>query len=178
MILDRENIRFNVLRNALYHTARRRSLQRWNRIFNFVVLILGASAVGDVLAGFGVEQALVGLAVAVISALQLVFDFGAQAAEHQRLQRDYYALLADIEAAVEDSETKRAEWNSRMIRITGDEPPVLRAIDAKAYNDAADALEFDRGQRLIIPFHQLLLGGLFAFEGHQFVKVCERNAKR
>ncbi|KAF0674413.1 hypothetical protein PMES_03290, partial [Profundibacterium mesophilum KAUST100406-0324] len=34
-----ELIRFNVLRNALYHTARRRALERINRSFNLLVLL-------------------------------------------------------------------------------------------------------------------------------------------
>ena len=173
MIPDRDNIRFNVLRNALYHTARRGSLERWNRVFNLLVVVLGAAAVGDVLARFNVEQAYVGMAVAFIGALQLVFDFGRQARDHQVLQRDYYSLLADIEGTIDASEPKRAEWYSRMIRITGDEPPVLRAVDARAYNDAADALELPRGERLHVPFLHRMLSGVFAFSGAEYKKRSE-----
>jgi hypothetical protein len=172
---DRENIRFNVLRNALYHTARRRTLERWNRIFNFLVVVLGATAVGDFLVRFEIQQSDVGMAVAVIGALQLVFDFGRQSRDHQSLQRDYYALLADIEATVEDSDEIRAQWFSRMIKITGDEPPTLRALDAKAYNDALDAMELPRSERLHIPFMQRRLGSIFSFDGYQYKKIMELN---
>ena len=37
MTPDRNGIRFNVLRNVLYHTARRRVLERTNRLFNCAV---------------------------------------------------------------------------------------------------------------------------------------------
>jgi hypothetical protein len=173
MFADRENIRFNVLRNALYHTARRRVLERWNRWLNFLVIILGAAAVGDILSDYGVQQSYVGMAVAIIGALQLVFDFGRQARDHQGLQRDYYALLADIEATVDDSDTKCAEWHSRLVRISSDEPPTLRAIDAKAYNDAADAMELPRGERLRIPVVHSWFGGLVAFDGYEYKKRSE-----
>lgn len=177
MTPDRDNIRFNVLRNALYHTARRRSLERLNRVFNFAVVVLGAAAVGDSLARFGIEGHWLALAIAVIGALQLVLDFGRQARDHQALQRDYYALLADIEAAPEADTLQCASWYSRMIRITADEPPTLRAIDAKAYNDAIDATElFGRDQRLHVPFHHRLLGGFIGFEGRGYAKLAEIDA--
>lgn len=177
MTPDRENIRFNVLRNALYHTARRRALERWNRSFNFLVIILGAAAFGDALQAVNIPGAWAGLAVAVIGALQLVFDFGRQARDHQTLQRDYYTLLADIEATPADDPEKCAEWYSAMIRITADEPPVFRAIDAKAYNDALDATEaFDRSERLVVPLMHRVLSGVFAFEGFNYPKECEKRA--
>lgn len=173
MIPERENIRFNVLRNALYHTARRRALERINRWFNFLVVILGAAAVGDIFAKYGIPQSYMGLAVAVIGAMQLVFDFGRQARDHQGLQRDYYRLLADIEASVDDGEAARANWYSRMIQITADEPPTFRALEAKAYNDAADAMELPRGERLHVPFWHRRVGGVLAFDGTEFRKVSE-----
>ncbi|MFZ5749879.1 MAG: hypothetical protein ACOY5U_02315 [Pseudomonadota bacterium] len=174
MTPDRENIRFNVLRNALYHTARRRTFERRDRFFNFLVVVLGTAAAADALAAFDVSQVWIGLAVAVIGALQLVFDFGGLARLHTALQRDYYLLLADIEANPDASAKQCAGWQSRMIRITADEPPLLRAIDAKAYNDALDATSVEASaERLHIPFRHRLLGGLIPFEGARYSKLSE-----
>ncbi|KAF0674336.1 hypothetical protein, partial [Profundibacterium mesophilum] len=63
------------------------------------------------------------------------------ARDHQTLQRDYYALLAEIDAAVAPDDATMALWHGRMITLSGDEPPTMRAIDAKAYNDALDACD-------------------------------------
>lgn len=159
---ERNLVRFNALRNALYHTARRRTLERWSRLFNFAVVVLGATAVGDFLKDYGQSQQFVGLAVAIIGAMQLVFDFGRQARDHQGLQREYYKLLADIDAAIEPTLENCAEWQSRIILITAEEPPTLKAVDAKAYNDAIDSSgTFDQGQRLVIPLHHRLFGDFF-----------------
>ncbi|MBL4768010.1 MAG: hypothetical protein JKY94_09895 [Rhodobacteraceae bacterium] len=173
MVPDRENIRFNTLRNALYHTARRRRFERWSRIFSFLVVILGAAAIGDLLSGLGIDQKWIGAVVALVGALQLVFDFAGQARMHQALQRDYYHLLADIEAKTDPTEVHCAEWYSKMIRITADEPPFLRAVDAKAYNDAASATEVPPGERLHIPFLHRIFANVFSFEGHDYKKLCE-----
>jgi hypothetical protein len=177
MTPDRANIRFNVLRNALYHSARRRSLERWNRIFNFAVVLLGAAAFGEALRHVGLGPQIIGAALAVIGALQLVLDFGRQARDHQVLQRDYYGLLADIEETPDPTPAQIAAWQGRMIRITADEPPTLRALDAKAYNDALAATEyFPPEERLHIPLHHRLLGSLFPFDGHNYLKQSERAA--
>ena len=179
MTPDRENIRFNTLRNALYHTARRGYFERWNRIFNFLVLILGASAIGNVFAVVGIPLEWVGAAIAVIAALQLVLDFGRQARDHQTLQREYYHLLADIEGTLESGPEHCAEWYSRMIRITADEPPTLRALDAKAYNDALDSIgTLPQEERLWIPFLYRVFGGFYSFEGYNYLKLSEMRTRK
>lgn len=175
---DRENIRFNTLRNALYHSARRRSLERLNRGFNFIVVVLGASAAGDVFAVFGVQQSWTAFVVAIVGAAQLVFDFGRQARDHQALQREYYLLLSQIEAKIDATAEECASWYSQLVKIAADEPPVLRAIDAKAYNDALDTLDLhDASNRLHIPWWQKPLAGFVAFEGARYLKLSERSAK-
>lgn len=173
MQMTADNVRFNALRNALYHTGRRMTFERWNRIFNFLVVVLGAAATGGIITHIGWDPIWPAAAVALVGAAQLVFDFGRSARDHQSLQKEYYNLLADIESEIDPSDDQIATWNSRMTRIAGDEPPTLRALDAKAYNDALDALEFDRGQRLKVPWLHWALGGLIAFDGHTYPKLSE-----
>lgn len=171
-----ENLRVNALRNALYHTDRRKSLEWWNRAFNFAVVVLGAAAVGDVLTRFGITQSTTGVAIAVVAAAQLVFDFGRQARDHQGLQRDYYNVLSEIEECIAPDDQKCASWRARMTKIAGEEPPVLRALDAKAYNAALDALDtFPAGERLYLPFWHLLVGWFYSFPGHHYEKLSERR---
>ncbi|RUX21581.1 hypothetical protein EOA23_25785 [Mesorhizobium sp. M2A.F.Ca.ET.042.01.1.1] len=128
----------------------------------------------DVVHRFGIDQLWVGAAVSFVAAAQLVFDFGRSARDHQALQRDYYNLLADIEESIDPDVAKCASWASRMTRIAGDEPPVLRAMDAKAYNDALDALDsYGAGEHLYIPWYQRFLGGVLSFDGYNYRKLSE-----
>lgn len=168
-----ENIRFNVLRNALYHTARRLKFERQARWINFLIILAGASAMSGVLAWVGLPQSIAGAAAALLGAIQLVFDPMSAARTHQALQRDYYSLLAEIEAETEPDEQRVAQWYSRMVRITGDEPPTMRAVDAKAYNDALDALEMDEGLRLRIPIWHRPLQHYLTFEGYRYLMERE-----
>lgn len=173
MVDEREQLRFNVLRNAIYHTSRRRKLELINRFFNFFVILLGTAAMTDILSLWHVPIQWTGAGVAIVGALQLVFDFGRAARDHQALQRDYYFLLAEIEKGAATPENI-ANWSSQMIRIAGDEPPTLRAADAKAYNEALDALgTYDNDQRLSIPIHHRLFADFFPFGGYQYRKLSE-----
>ncbi|OWV70419.1 hypothetical protein ATY77_16770 [Rhizobium sp. R634] len=175
------DLRFDALRNGLYHTARRMTFERRNRICNFLVIILGAAAMGDAFKpyGFDIQKGWFGASVAIIGAAQLVFDFGGRARDHQSLQKEYYHLLADIEACLSPTDEQVAVWNGRMTRILSDEPPTYRVIDAKAYNDALDSLgNYDRSNRLIIPYSHRLLGSLFTFDGAPYDTIAESGEKK
>lgn len=177
---ERTNLQFNVLRNAIYHTGRRMALERWNRWGNFVTILLGAAAMSDVLRTYDLQshQFLIGGAVAVVGAAQLVFDFGGKARDHQSLQKEYYGLLAEIEEVANPPAEQIAMWRGKMLRIAGDEPPTLRALDAKAYNDAIGATEFPMEERLVIPFWHKVFGQIISFEGHTYQKIWERDEAR
>ena len=169
-----EGLRFNVLRNALYHQERRRWLERTSRFLNLAVILLGTAAVADLLASSGFS-AWIGVAVALTGSLQLVYDFGRRAAEHAMLQRDYFRLLAEIDEDGSDDPAKLARWYAAMLRISGEEAPVMRAVDAIAYNAALDAMELPDGERLRIPFWRQALAHLCAFGGTRFAKMGERR---
>lgn len=171
---DPDNIRFNVLRNALYHTARRRHFEQLSRWLNFAVVVLGTATAASFASIAAAGGAVLGGASAVIGALQLTFDHAGRAREHQILQREYYRLLARIEALAEPTAENIAEWRSEMLLITADEPPTMRAIDAKAYNDAIGATEiYPNSERLHIPAKVSFLGRWFSFDGYDFKKLRE-----
>lgn len=167
------NIRFNVLRNALYHTARRLRFERLNRFMNFAVVLLGAAAFSDILKGLSISQHWIGAAVAAIAAAQLAFDLGGMARTHQQLQRDYYNLLADIEVTIHPDEQQCAQWYASMVRIAADEPPIMRAVDAKAYNDAHASMELHADDRLVIPIRHMVFKNWCSFEGYTYQKFSE-----
>jgi len=175
---ERQNIQFNTLRNALYHTSRRRFFERWNKLFNLVVILLGTATAADLASTIDVPTLVIGGATALVGSLQLVFDLSGQARTHQVLQRDYYGLLADIERTPEASAKQVAEWRARQALITADEPPTLRAIDAKAYNDAMDALELRADERLVVPFFHRLTGQFIPFEGRRYLMFKEHRPER
>ena len=174
MTADAQNFEFNALRNALYHTARRGTFEAWARWLNLMVILLGTATVSDLLAPIGVKIMYIGAATTFIGALQLTFDFSGRACTHQILQRDYYKVLADFQAILTPTDEDIARCNAALTLTMADEPPVMRVIDSKAYNDALDATGyFTKDQRMHIPWWHLPLKNLWSFEGYNYKKVCE-----
>jgi hypothetical protein len=166
--------RFDALRNAIYHTARGRYLTGVNRFYNFLVIVLGAAAVGKVAKIFSIDDYWIELGIVFVATSQLVFDFGGRAATHIFLQKRYYDLLADMEVSRNaDGVEAKKRWSAKLITIAGDEPMPMRALDALAYNAALDAWttnpEVLKEHRLDVPWRYRRLKHFVAFQGTQFV---------
>lgn len=178
--MDRARLQLNVMRNALYHAGQRRRYERYTRWSNFLVIILGASAMADLSRFVEIPGGVIlpGLLTTVLGALQLVFDFGGRARDHQVLQRDYYMLYAEIDQVISPTDEQIAVFASAMSRIAASEPPTMRALDARAYNDALSGLgNWPEGERLHIPFRHRLLGAIQSFDGYQYQTLDERKAR-
>lgn len=140
-----EELEHYALRNALYHTARRQFLERATRLLNFVAIVGGAGTLTDVLSSEW--RIVLGLVITVAAASQLVFDFGTRARDHAILQQRYYSLLSRIQEGGKLTEAQRYAIMGELYRISGDEPPTFRALDAVAYNQATDALLGNDGKQ-------------------------------
>jgi hypothetical protein len=161
--------RFNALRNAIYHVARREYYETINRLLNFLVIILGAGVAGKASKLFHVEELWLEFGVLVFATAQLTFDFASKARTHEFLQRKYNDMLAEMEL---EAEPNPAKWNSKLYAIAGEEPMPMRALDALAYNAALDATTSDpavkRENRLRVPFCHRLLRQFVARDGYEY----------
>lgn len=169
----RARIRQDLLRNALYHSYRRRFFDSAIRWSNFATILLGASAALNFLGQFGVNSVVIGMAVAVVGALQLVFDLSGRANEHRQFQKEYYRLLAAVPEPDSFTAEDCTNLARRIAELSAEEPPTLRALDAIAYNDAIAALgDFDIAtQRLRVPFLHARLAGMLSFTGANYRPV-------
>src|SRR5215203_3370112 len=143
---SKDDLRFDAMRNAIYHTARRQYLDSLNRWLNFVIIVAGTAAAGDLGKQFGVEAAYLAGLTALAGTLQLVFDFSGRARTHEFLQRRYYELIAAISEPRGEEQIPR--WEAELNRLYSEEPPPMRALDAIAYNAACDSLGFGHGKRV------------------------------
>jgi hypothetical protein len=161
--------KFDALRNAIYHVARKNYFDLLNRILNFLVIILGASVAGKAAKLLHVEESLLEFAVLIVATAQLTFDFGYRARSHEILQKDYYKMLAEIEL---DPMPDQKRYDAKLFTIAADEPMPLRALDALAYNAALDATTSDPDvrsrNRLHIPLFHRLFRHFIAFHAHQY----------
>jgi hypothetical protein len=168
------NVRFDALRNAVYHASRRRFFELLSRSLSFLVVVSGTAAVASV-AGWDPRWPAAG--AAVIGALQLVFDFNGRARLHERLQQKYFELISAVDKKLSPSEADVAQWRSDLGIIYADEPPPMKALDAIAYNKACDSLGCPDG-RLPVNWWQWLMQQVFPFSNTDFGTEKSAQATR
>lgn len=170
--------KFDALRNAIYHTARKQFYDSLNRLLNFLVIIFGAGVAGKVSALFHVEELWLEFGVLIFATAQLTFDFGYKARTHEFLQRKYNEMLAEIEL---EATLDAARWRSKLYTVASDEPMPMRALDAVAYNAAVDATISDPAHKLIarlrVPFLHYLLRNFLARQGFEY-QLESKSVKR
>jgi hypothetical protein len=134
-------LKFEAMRNAIYHSWRKGFLDRLNRILSFVIIVAGATALSDLASKMfaHASQLLAGVA-ALAGALQLVFDFGVRAREHDFLQRRFYELMAEISECTKPDDSMIGRWESTLFKLYAEEPAMKRALDAMAYNAAVESM--------------------------------------
>jgi hypothetical protein len=162
------DIKFDALRNAIYHSARRRFFELLNRSLSFCIVISGTVAVASVTKW---DVAWPAAVAAVFGALQLVFDFAGRAHIHGNLQRRYFELIADIDAKTAPLEQDIAKWKSTLSLIYADEPPPMRALDAIAFNKACDSLGCPEDRRHVSSW-QWFMQHVYSFPNAVFAPVA------
>jgi len=131
-------LRFDLLRSALYHDMRETKLKRLYRFLMFLNLLAGSGAIAAF--GFQIPEIgqVAGLLVAAISSAQLVWDFAGAARDHADMRRRFYGLLAEAERPIEGSAV--LDIQAKMVLIYADEPPIVRKTNEIAHDQAGEAL--------------------------------------
>ena len=164
------DIKFDAMRNAIYHGWRRSFLDRWNRFFSLIVIFSGTAAAADLGDRIGLEDSGQYLAFVAAGAgtLQLVFDFGVLARDHDFLQRQYYELIAQIAEEQNPNEATIAKWERDLFRLYADEPTHMRALDALAYNATVESLGIPGSRTVRVKWYESLLSQYYAFHSAVF----------
>jgi hypothetical protein len=167
-----EDIKFNALRNAIYHSSRRRFFELLSRFLSFLVVISGTAAVAQLRI---LDPRLMAALAATIGALQLVFDFNGRARLHEKLQVKYYELIAVVDSVANPSEAEIFKWRASLWQTYADEPPPMRALDAIAYNAACDDLGFPSEAHLKVqPWHWAFCQ-IYSFPNAKFQKNAVKD---
>lgn len=174
------NVRFDALRNSLYHKERASFLDKLNKGINALVIVLGSGVVEKIITKHSFDGLYVELTFLIVATIQLVFDFGGSAKDHHYLQVQYSKALAEMEAvAAWDSETERT-WSVRLVAISADEVQTMRALDTVAFNQALDAMyggtPTQKDFRLYVSGLQYALRHVLAFSQSQFMPASRRSA--
>lgn len=129
------SVRFQLLFSAMYHDLCERQFGRWHRGLTAVTLVLGSGAAAAFASRFDAVTPWLALLVAIIAAIQLVWDYGGLSKTHGALKQKYYFLLAELERGGDE-----AEICAEMTTTYGLEPPMRRALMEEADSHARESL--------------------------------------
>lgn len=126
--------RFAAFTNGSYHADREGFLDWTHRVLLLIVILLGTSALLEVMppAWRQISAALTTLA----GTLDLVFDLTTRARKHGHLRREYFELAASLA----EGRITPAEADAAMLRSAADEEPPFCAAHAVAENWASMAV--------------------------------------
>ena len=133
-------LRFELLFSAIYHDLCERRFGFAHRGLTALTLILGSSAAAAFTSEYGAWTPYLALLVAVVSAAQLVWDFGGLSKTHASLKGVYYGLLSDLARGGDE-----AEIRADMLVAYGKEPPMIRRLMLRADAQARESLYGPQG---------------------------------
>ncbi len=148
--LTADGLTFDLLQNAAYHADRLAHFTRLHRGVSFFTILLGTGGITAAVADSWVFGVIIGVAVAVLSSLDLAFDFRAQARLHERLRERVFAIMAELDEAGGDA-TRFPSIRGSLTRLFGEEPADMCAVSAMAYNAAIQATQRNVNPDDLIP---------------------------
>jgi hypothetical protein len=139
-------LRCDLLMNARYHASREAFLDSLHRVLMFLIIVLGAAAVTDLLGAQFIKGTFAASAV-VFAAIDLTADLSNRARSHALMKRRYFELLADLIAG----DRKPVDVEAHMHRCSADEEPAFHALLASCWNAAQEMVYGQHADAYKIP---------------------------
>lgn len=160
---------FGVRRSVRYHSRRQAFYESVDRWTSFCLLLLGSGSVALAIEGSRAGSITVGLLVAVVSGLKLVFAFGLKASRHAQFVRDFTRLEEQLYE--DDSEETVSAVTRERLAIEATEPPVMRVLDVVCHNELLRAMgNEDPKERVQLNWFQHLTANFFNFGERNLAK--------
>jgi hypothetical protein len=167
-----DGLRCDLLMNARYHSSREAFLDTLHRVLMFLIIVLGAAAVSDLLSAHiqWIRGSFAACAVVFASA-DLTADLSNRARCHALMKRRYFELLADLIAGKSPLEVE-----SLMHRFSADEEPAFHALLGACWNAAQEMVYGKFADAYKIPLWHRALKNCFRFGRKYDVIIGPRPA--
>lgn len=158
---------FELTASAFYHRNRLAWFSALHRGSMFLNVLFGTAAVAAVVQSSFVPPLLPPVLLALVSASGLAFDFAGRARKHEDRRRTYHDFAAKL-LLCEADEAKCLSLRAAMIQAAADDPPIYKAADALAYNEAIKSLGRDPNEAFVLSYWQSLTRHVFSYTGTDF----------
>ena len=130
-----DNVDYDSAVGMRYHGRRKAFLDVLSRLDPALSLLLGGVAFTTVVTGYSNPAAAAALTIAILSALNLAFGLGDRARLHERLQREYGVLRAELVSVDFGDEAALRRIKVMHTKIDADSPEQLNALSVLCENE-------------------------------------------
>lgn len=148
------DLRFNVARSIRYHDQRRGFFELSQKLSTWLSLIISSGAVLAVLKNNDQLTLFLTAAVAVISALSVVFQFSTKLIQYTDLKARFLDLESSIAGCTNPTEADVVKFVQARKAIERGEPPISKALNLIIFNDTVDALGMEKEHKAKIGLWQ------------------------
>lgn len=134
----------NVRTGVRYHMRRQGFYEQWHRFTGVMTLLLGSAAFVTLLKQHELVAMIATSSVAILQALDLIFETRKRADLHRDLRKRYLTIEPDISACKEIAKEQYCEIKRTIALIEVDEPPLRRAVLAISQNEALEVSGYTR----------------------------------
>lgn len=161
------DLRFELLRNAAYHSDALWFFSLAHRAIMFFSVLMGSAAVTTILAGYQNATISVSLVVTALATIDLVCDLTGKARKHDMFRFKYFSLLGELGNG-EKAALRRV--NDKIYELWADEPPIMYAVEAMAWNSAKSSTtsELKLGDLIPIKRRHRMLRHIWPFSAEDF----------
>ncbi|MBR0573365.1 MULTISPECIES: hypothetical protein [Pasteurellaceae] len=157
----KKSLLFDIRRSQRYHQYRIRFFNFWERMTNFISIVLSSSAVYSYATTYPNLALILSFILTIFSALSLVIGFGNKARDHQSFLQTFSQLETDLLKNLL-SDDLITEIETRMFAIDNKEPPTLIVLEQRCYNEQIIADGFDTDKHCVkIAWYQKLFEQYF-----------------
>ena len=160
-LLDRaHDLKFNIGRSIRYHKARQNFFDLLDKFTNFISILFGSSSVFVLSQQNTVLAMYLGLSLAFISSLALVFGFSTKARDHFDFAKQFTEQERRlIKEPLSDGLLNSVEDEIRAIE--SNEPNVLRTLNDLCWNEEAESQGIPKEDLIEVHWYRRLFCHLF-----------------
>jgi hypothetical protein len=134
-----ENLLFEVRRSIRYHSKRANFFSFLNKLFMAVSIIAGSSVVAMAINGDKIFSMALGIIVAVMSTISLVFGYSSNEQLHNELKRKFIKLEKSMVKCENPDNKILGEKNAKRLSIETNEIEIIESLNSICYNEQAKA---------------------------------------
>lgn len=165
------HLKIDVERNARYHARRAGFLSYVNKMSLFCIILLGSAEFSGA-AVIKPYEVWIGLSIAVLGSLNLVFDFAGQSKDHEMLFARYKEISTDLSRKLGFSDEELSIFETRLDGVLAQEKgSYFKALNALCHNEVMIAYNREHLTRKvgIIP---RVFSNVFKFSTLKFPKTA------